>query len=74
MQESRTPSDRIATMWDRLRRHWMMTILFAVSIVAGALVGYFQLPEEISAVRRVLGGAICGGGCAFLMTATKMIG
>jgi hypothetical protein len=74
MLEARSSSGFIATNFDRLRRHWLMSALFAASIVAGALVGYFQIPEEISALRRVLGGAIGGGGIAFLMTATKMIG
>lgn len=75
MQETRpTPSTRIEVALDRLRRHWLMTLLFGTSIVAGALIGFFQIPEEISAMRRLLGGAICGGGVAFLMTATKMIG
>jgi hypothetical protein len=57
----------------RLNRHRGMTALFLASAVAGALLGAFQLPEDIALVRRVIGGAISGAGVLFLMTATKML-
>jgi len=58
---------------DRMRRHWLITALFIVGTIAGALLGAFQLPDDIALVRRVVGGAISGAGIAFLITATKML-
>jgi|GEM_PF-1688327 len=59
--------------WGVLRRNRAFTALFAVCIVAGAFAGVLYLPEEFSSIRKLLGGAIAGGGVAFLMTATKLL-
>jgi hypothetical protein len=56
-----------------LDRNRAFTALFAVCIVGGALAGAAYLPEDFSLLRRLLGGAVSGGGIAFLMTATKML-
>jgi len=56
-----------------LQRNPAFTALFAICISAGALAGFFYLPDDFSLVRRLLGGAVGGGGIAFLMTATKML-
>lgn len=56
-----------------LRRNPGFTALFAVCIVGGALAGAAYLPDDFSLLRRLLGGAVSGGGVAFLMTATKML-
>ena len=56
-----------------LQRNRAFTALFAICIVAGAVAGVLYLPEEFSWIRRLLGGAISGGGVAFLMTATKLM-
>jgi hypothetical protein len=56
-----------------LQRNRAFTALFVVCIVGGAFAGVAYLPEDLSWIRRLLGGAISGGGFAFLMTATKMM-
>ena len=58
---------------DALKRNRALTALFAFCILAGACVGFLYLPEDYSSIRRLLGGAISGGGIAFLMTATKLM-
>lgn len=55
------------------RRNSAFIALFAICVVAGAVVGVIYLPDDFSFLRRLLGGAIGGGGIAFLMTATKML-
>jgi hypothetical protein len=65
---SATPSWLVA-----FQRNRAFTALFAICIVAGAVAGVLFLPEDFSWIRRLLGGAISGGGVAFLMTAPKMI-
>jgi hypothetical protein len=50
-----------------------MTALFVAAAIAGALLGAFQLPDDISLVRRVVGGAISGAGVLFLTTATRLL-
>lgn len=40
--------------------------------VAGAIAGFTQLPDDWSAARRLLGGAVAGAGAALLVTATRM--
>jgi hydrogenase/urease accessory protein HupE len=56
-----------------LQRNRAFTALFAICIVAGAVAGVVYLPEELSWIRRLVGGAISGAGVAFLMTATKLM-
>jgi len=68
-EHERPAADWLAT----LRRNRAFTALFAVCIVAGAVAGVLYLPEDYSLIRRLFGGAISGGGIAFLMTATKLL-
>jgi len=67
--DSPEASGWLATM----NRNRAFTALFAVCIVAGTVAGVCYLPDDFSLLRRLLGGAIGGGGIAFLMTATKML-
>ncbi len=46
---------------ETLRRHPLHASLLAACIVAGALIGAYFLPEELSTLRRILGGALLGG-------------
>jgi len=72
MQTERRPVGRSFELLDRLKRNRAITGIFLVSIITGAVLGYFELPADMSVVRRILGGAIGGGGVALLMTATRM--
>jgi hypothetical protein len=56
-----------------LRRNPVIVALYAVCIVAGATAGILYLPEDFSLIRKLAGGALGGGGIAFLMTLTKML-
>ena len=56
-----------------LRRNRAFSALFAICIVAGSVCGVVYLPDDFSLLRKLVGGALGGGGIAFLMTATKMI-
>jgi len=70
--EADVPSE--ASGWlAAMNRNRAFTALFAVCILAGAVAGVRYLPDDFSLLRRLLGGAIGGGGIAFLMTATKML-
>lgn len=56
-----------------LRAHPVISGVFAVCMVGGALLGAWLLPESLSEIRRVLGGAVAGFGVALLVTATRMM-
>ncbi|HVP29240.1 MAG TPA: hypothetical protein VMW35_08765 [Myxococcota bacterium] len=56
-----------------VRQHPVITAVLVVSTVAGALAGPSVLPPEWSLARRMIGGALAGGGIGLLMTATKML-
>jgi hypothetical protein len=56
-----------------LRRNRAFTALFVICIVGGSVCGVVYLSDDYSLLRRLFGGALGGGGIAFLMTATKMI-
>lgn len=73
MDSDRPPQSSNDSLLGRLNRHRVMTALFLIAAIAGAVVGAFQLPDDISLTRRILGGAISGAGIVFLMTATKMM-
>jgi hypothetical protein len=73
MDSNHPPESSKDSLLERLNRHRVLTALFLVSTIAGALVGAFQLPDDIALIRRVLGGAISGAGVVFLMTATRMM-
>jgi hypothetical protein len=74
LAESTRPTSRRFTILGHLARNRAITGVFFVSIVVGALIGGLQLPEDISLVRRVIGGAVGGAGVALLMTASRMFG
>ena len=73
MDSDRPPESSNDSLLGRLNRHRVMTALFLIAAIAGALLGAFQLPDDISLARRILGGAISGAGVMLLMTATKMM-
>jgi len=73
MDSNPSPEAPDTSLLGRIQRHRLMTALFVVSTLAGAVMAALLLPEDIALVRRILGGAISGAGVAFLMTATKML-
>ena len=54
--------------------HPVLTGVFAVCIVGGAILGAVSLMEDWSMARRLAAGAVAGAGVALLTTAPKMIG
>jgi hypothetical protein len=56
-----------------LRAHPVISAVFAVCTIAGAFAGPLLLPDGLSDVRRVLGGAVAGFGLALVVTATKIL-
>ena len=73
MDSNHPPEPSKDSLLERLSRHRVLTAVFLISTFAGALIGAFQLPEDMALIRRVLGGAISGAGVALLMTATRMM-
>ena len=57
-----------------LRAHPVITVVFTVCTIGGALLGALLLPDSLSEIRRVLGGAVAGFGIALVVTATRMLG
>ncbi len=57
-----------------LRAHPVISAVFAVCMIGGALLGALLLPDSLSEIRRVLGGAVGGFGIALVVTATRMLG
>ena len=45
----------------------------ALSIIAGAVLGFVLLGEDLSTARRILGGAVAGGGCWLLVMMGRVI-
>lgn len=60
----------IATM----RAHPIITAIMIGCALAGAISGFFLLPEEWLAARRLAAGTFAGAGVGLTITATKMIG
>jgi len=56
------------------RRHPMITATLVGCAALGAVLGFYLLTGDWSPARRILAGALAGGGVGLLMTATKMIG
>ena len=56
------------------REHPVIATVLVVGTLVGAGVGWLYLDPSWNPVRRVLAGALVGGGLGFLMTATKMLG
>jgi putative effector of murein hydrolase len=59
-------------VWDTLARHPVITAVFVVCTVLGAVLGLTLLPVEWSVARRLAGGAVAGAGAGLLITVTKM--
>ena len=74
MEDPEQTASGSAAWIGRLKRHRAITSIFVACIVAGAVLGYFLFTDDMSAVRRVIGGAVSGVGVALLVSATKMIG
>lgn len=55
-------------------RHPVISAVFAVLTIAGAVAGALYLPGEWSLARRLAGGAVAGAGTALFVTATRLIG
>ena len=57
----KTSGQRALVSWARVAREhpWLVTAL-AACMVAGSLLAWHFLPHEISAPRRILGGALLG--------------
>ena len=56
------------------REHpWIAAVLVGGALL-GAGLGWFHLDPGWHPLRRVLAGALAGGGIGFLMTATRMLG
>jgi hypothetical protein len=55
-----------------LRRHPILTAIFAVCIVSGAVAGALFLPQDWSLARRIAGGVFAGAGTAVFLTVTRL--
>jgi hypothetical protein len=55
------------------RRHPIATGTLAASILVGALLGHLFLGEDFSVTRRILGGAVAGGGSWLLVMVGRII-
>jgi hypothetical protein len=54
-------------------RHPIATGTLAASLLTGALLGYLFLDDDFSATRRILGGAVAGGGSWLLVMVGRII-
>ena len=54
--------------------HPVLTGIFAICILGGAMLGAVLLTEDWSMLRRIAAGAVAGAGVALLTTAPKLIG
>ncbi len=69
------PEDAVSTgLWGVVQRHPFITGTLVVCSMVGAILGFTLLTGDWSPLRRILAGAVAGGGTGFLLTATKMIG
>jgi hypothetical protein len=62
-----------ATLLDSARAHPIATGSLAACFLLGAALGFELLPESLSATRRVLGGALSGGGCWLLVQVGRIL-
>jgi len=56
-----------------LRRHPVISALFALGIVGGAAAGVTWLPDDWALLRRLAAGAVAGSGAAVFITATNLL-
>jgi hypothetical protein len=61
-------------MSSAIRRHPVIAATLVGCALAGAVLGFYLLTGDWSPARRILAGALAGGGVGVLMTGTKMIG
>jgi hypothetical protein len=54
------------------RAHPVISGILVTCTVAGTIAAPFLLSEEWSLLRKLLAGALAGGGTGFLITATKL--
>lgn len=59
-------------LWGSVRRHPFISGAFVGCALVGAVLGFYLLTGEWSALRRIAAGAVAGAGVAFVITATKM--
>jgi hypothetical protein len=59
-------------LWGTVRRHPVISGTLLGCTLVGAVLGFYLLSGEWSALRRVAAGAVAGGASAFVVTATKM--
>ncbi len=57
-----------------MAEHPVLTAVFSICIVGGAIFGAVLLTEDWSLARRIAAGAVAGAGVALLTTAPKLIG
>jgi hypothetical protein len=69
--ESRKPSGAAVRV---VTEHPVLTGIFAICVIGGAIVGAVLLTEDWSMARRLAAGAVAGAGVALLTTAPKIIG
>ncbi|HVN40570.1 MAG TPA: hypothetical protein VMW19_20585 [Myxococcota bacterium] len=55
-----------------LRRHPILTAIFALCITSGAVAGALFLPQDWSLARRIAGGVFAGAGTAVFLTVTRL--
>jgi len=55
-----------------LRRHPILTAIFALCITSGAVCGALFLPQDWSLARRIAGGVFAGAGTAVFLTVTRL--
>ena len=55
-----------------LRRHPILTAIFALCIASGAVAGALFLPQDWSLARRIAGGVFGGAGTAVFLTVTRL--
>jgi len=58
---------------ESIQRHPLRAIGLISGAVAGSALAYFLLPEEISSLRRVLGGGLLGGLSWFIVSFGSLI-
>jgi hypothetical protein len=69
------PADRAgAGLRGLVARHPVIAATLLACTAAGAALGAALLTGEWSLARRLLAGAVAGGGVGLLITATKMLG
>ena len=62
-------------LWRQLiSEHPLIASFMLACTLGGAVLGFFVLSDDLSVIRRLVGGAVGGGGVGFMLTATRMMG